>query len=393
MAGTTSITAQNADAISSSGNLVLHQEPQEIGLSTAKLSAIDSVVHSAIQDSVFPGAVVAVVKNGVLAYNKAFGYQDYQKKITVQASDVFDLASITKVAATTISAMKLFDEGKLSLEEPVSKYIPEFENAEKSKIRIRDLLLHQSGLPAFRMYVDSLKTRAEIVQAIKNEPLIYEPASKYIYSDLGMILLGEIVHHISGLPLDKYARKQFYLPLGMYSTLFNPSDSSLSFINRIAPTEIDTVFGRGLVHAKVHDERAYFMDGVAGHAGLFSSAENLAIFCTMLLNNGSFGGIEFLKPETVRLFTGMQSEFSGRGLGFDRKSSNGFSTAGSLASMDSFGHLGFTGTSFWIDREKNMAVILLTNRTFPYRSYGKNISRIRAAVADAAYSAAITPEK
>lgn len=156
---------------------------------------------------------------------------------------------------------------------------------------------------------------------------------------------------------------------------------------RIPPTEIDTVYDRGLVKAEVHDERAYYLDGVAGHAGLFSSAIDIAKFSTMLLNEGTYAGQQYLKPETVRLFTSKQSELSGRGLGFDRKSPEGFTTAGSSASEDTFGHLGFTGTSFWIDREKNMAVILLTNRTYPHRSYGSSMSRIRARVADAAYSA------
>jgi len=299
---------------------------------------------------------------------------------------VYDVASMTKVMATTAATMKLVDEGKLSLDDRISDFFDEFGTEDKNEITIRDILLHQTGLPPFRVYVDSLKTRNGIINAIKNEPLTYEPGSKYVYSDLGMILLAEIIHEVSGLPLDTYTRKEFFYPMNMYSTFFNPSVKSRWLVWRIAPTEIDTVFGRGLVRAQVHDERAYFMDGVAGHAGLFSSSIDIAKFSTMLLNKGVYSGRHYLKPETVEMFTSLQSEHSGRGLGFDRKSSEGFSTAGSLASDDTFGHLGFTGTSFWIDREKNMAVILLTNRTFPNRAYGKTISQIRARVADAAYS-------
>jgi CubicO group peptidase (beta-lactamase class C family) len=362
-------------------------EPEEVGLDHNKLFEIDDIINEAIRDSVFPGAVVGVVKDGVLAYNRGYGYQDYNKTEAVRDTDVYDVASMTKVMATTASTMKLIDEEKLSLDDRISDFFPEFDTDEKREITIRDILLHQTGLPPFRVYVDSIKNRDGIIEAIKNEPLTYEPGTKYVYSDLGMILLAEIIHKVSGLPLDTYSRKELFFPMNMYSSFFNPAVKSSWLSRRIAPTEIDTVFGRGLVQAQVHDERAYFMDGVAGHAGLFSSSIDIAKFSTMLLNDGVYSGRHYLKPETIRLFTSEQSEHSGRGLGFDRKSKEGFSTAGSLASDDTFGHLGFTGTSFWIDREKNMVVILLTNRTFPNRSYGKTISQIRARVADAAYSA------
>lgn len=361
--------------------------PEEVGLDHTKLFEIDEIIRKAIRDSVFPGAVVGVMKDGVLAYNQSYGYQDYTKTEAVQATDVYDLASITKVMGTTVSVMKLIDEGKLGLNDHIASFFPEFDTKDKRDITIRDILLHQTGLPPFRIYVDSLKTRDEIIEAIKNEPLTYETGSKYVYSDLGMILLGEIIHEVSGKPVDAYARNEFYFPMNMYSTFYNPSRNSRWLMSRIAPTEIDTIYGRGLVRAEVHDERAWFMDGVAGHAGLFSSAIDMAKFSTMLLNEGTYAGEQYLKPETIRLFTTNQSPHNSRGLGFDRKSGNGFSTAGQLASNDTFGHLGFTGTSLWIDREKNMAVILLTNRTFPYRSYGRTISQIRAKVADAAFSA------
>ena len=361
--------------------------PEEVDLDHEKLFEIDRIVNEAIQDSVFPGAVVGIVKDGVFAYNQGYGYQDYAKTEAVRETDVYDLASITKVMATTTATMKLVDEGRLKLDDPVAKYIPEFNTNEKADITIRDLLLHQSGLPAFRVYVDSLTRRADIIEAIKNEALIYETGTKYVYSDLGMILLGEIIGEVSGSRLDRYMRSEFYFPLNMYSTFFNPYANSSWLVPRIAPTEIDTIYKRGIVRAQAHDERAYFMDGVAGHAGLFSSAIDMAKFTTMLMNGGIYAGKKYLKPETIRMFTSRQSELNERGLGFDRKSESGFSTAGQLASENAFGHTGFTGTSLWIDPDKNMAVILLTNRTFPYRSYGKRISEIRAKVADAAYSA------
>ncbi|SMO96936.1 glycoside hydrolase family 3 N-terminal domain-containing protein [Gracilimonas mengyeensis] len=360
--------------------------PQDVGLEPEKLYEIDNVLREAIRDSVFPGATVGVVKDGVLAYHQGFGYQDYSKTEAIRATDTYDVASITKVMATTASTMKLVDEGKLGLDDRLAEFFPEFKTDGKADITIRDVLLHQSGLPPFRVYVDSLKSRQAIIEAIKNEPLTYEPGSKYVYSDLGMILLGEIIHEVSGKPLDRYARDEFYYPMGMYSSYFNPVKNSSWLIRRIPPTEIDTVFDRGLVQARVHDERAWFMDGVAGHAGLFSSVVDMAKFSTMLLNEGTYAGRRYLSPETVQLFTKDQSAHNTRGLGFDRKSGQGFSTAGSLASDDTFGHLGFTGTSLWIDRKKNMTIILLTNRTFPHRSYGKTISQIRAEIADIAFS-------
>lgn len=360
-----------------------------VGMSSDSLRKIDRIVNKAIQDSVFPGAVVAVVKDGVVTYEKGFGYHDYDKTKIVRSSNVYDIASITKVVATTAATMRLIDQEKLSLDDKVSKYIREFDTKEKKNITIRDILLHQSGLPPFKVYVDKLKTRKEIIEAIKKEPLEYEPGTKYVYSDLGMIMLAEIIHKVSGDRLDIFTRKELHFPLGMYSTFFNPHRLGGWMRQRIPPTEIDTVYDRGLVKANVHDERAYFMDGIAGHAGLFSNARDLAKFAVMLLNEGTYAGKEYFKPETVRLFTTKQSDLSGRGLGFDRKSEAGFTSAGQLASNDTFGHLGFTGTSLWIDRNKNMAVILLTNRTYPKRSYGKRISRIRAAVADAAFSSIV----
>lgn len=372
--------------------MLRYGKAEETGLASKKLYEIDDILREAIRDSVFPGAVAAVVKDGVMIYKESFGYHDYQKLKAVKDTDVYDLASITKIVSTTTATMKLIDEEKLSLDDEVSKFIPEFDTDEKKNITISDLLLHQSGLPAFRVYVDELKDRNSILNAIRNEPLINEPGTKYVYSDLGMILLAEIVSMITERGIDGYMRREFYYPMGMYGAYFNPRKVSRWYVNRIPPTEIDTVYRDKLIQAEVNDERAYYLDGVAGHAGLFATADDLAKFGTMLLNEGTYGGREYLSPEVIRQFTTQQSTISGRGYGFDRKSPSGFTTAGQLASEDTFGHLGFTGTSFWVDREKNMIVILLTNRTYPHRSYGKRISRIRSAVADAAFSAFIKPQ-
>ena len=365
-----------------------HDEPEVAGLSRDSLQQVDHIMNEAVFDSTFPGGVVAVVKDGVVAYQKGFGYETYKKLNPIDADAVYDLASLTKVTATTPAIMKLVSEDKISLDDKVGQYIPEFREGEKNKITIKNLLLHNSGLPAFRVYVDSLKKESKIMNAIKNEPLVYEPGTKYEYSDLGFIMLGEIVETVSGKPLDQFVKEKIYKPLGMQATMFNPKAYSQYFAERIPPTEIDTNYRMKTMQAEVHDERAWYLNGVAGHAGLFSSAGDLAVYTQMLLSKGSYAGRQYLDPEIVDAFTKRQSPQVNRGYGFDRKSAD-FSTAGSLTSNKTFGHTGFTGTSYWIDPERNMAIIILTNRVHPYRSYGDNISRIRARIADAVVSSII----
>jgi len=367
---------------------VRYDEPEVSGLSRDSLRKIDHIMNEAIFDSTFPGGVVTVVKDGNIAYQEGFGYETYKKLNPIKEDAVYDLASLTKVTATTAAVMKLVEEGKLSLDDKIGKFIPAFSEGQKKNITIENFLLHNSGLPPFRVYVDSLKTEAEIIKAIKNEPLTYETGTDYRYSDLGFILLGEIIEHVTGKPLDQYMREKFYYPLGMSSTFFNPKQVGHHVTSRIPPTEIDTVHRDTTIRAEVHDERAYFLNGVAGHAGLFSSGSDLAIFCQMLLNDGWYAGRRYLEPSTIEKFIKRQGKHSNRGYGFDRKSGKN-STAGSLTSKKTFGHLGFTGTSYWIDPERDLAIIILTNRTYPYRSYGKNISTIRAKVADAVVSSII----
>lgn len=370
------------DGIEMPQSTVRFDEPIAANMSIDSLLQVDKIMQSAINDSVFPGGVVGILRNGALVWQQGYGYHDYSKTKAVRSNGVYDMASITKIMATTTSMMKLVDEGKVSLDDPVSMYIPEFNEGKKKEITIRHFLLHTSGLPAFRIYVDEMRTRHELIEAVRNEPLINDPGEEYVYSDLGFILLAEIIEEVSGKRIDQYVQDEFFEPMGMSSTTFNPENIGRIITNRIPPTEIDTVYDRGLVHKKVHDERAYFMDGVSGHAGLFSSVQDMAKYFFMLLNDGNYGGHQYLSPEIIDLFTSHQSPINQRGLGFDRKS-EGFSTAGTLTSENSFGHTGFTGTSFWVDPDENIAIIILTNRTFPNRSYGSRISRIRAQIADA----------
>ena len=372
------------DGIDIMQSAVRIDRPEAVGMNSDSLLSIDMVMQEAINDSVFPGGVVAVMRKGALVWNRGYGYHDYSKTREVSANDVYDLASLTKVLATTTAIMKLVEEDKISLDDPVKKFIPEFGEGNREKVTIRDLLLHTSGLPAFRVYVDELQTRDEILSAVRREPLISEPGKEFRYSDLGFILLGEIIEKLSGQRLDRYIRSELFYPMGMYSTHFNPSGVGSWMSSRIPPTEIDTVYGRGLVQGMVHDERAYFMNGVAGHAGLFSPARDLAIYSYMLLNGGVYAGERYLSDEVIKEFTEQRSELNNRGFGFDRKSS-GFSTAGSLSGPETFGHTGFTGTSMWVDPEREISIILLTNRVHPYRSYGSGIGSVRSRVADTVF--------
>lgn len=368
---------------------VRYDEPETVALSLDSLQHVDKLMHEAIFDSTFPGGAVAVVKDGVIAYAKGFGYHTYKKHRQTRFTDIYDLASLTKVVATTTSIMKLVSEGKIGLDDKVSDYIPEFLENNKVQITIRHLLLHNSGLPAFRVYVDEIQDRVSLIEAIKKEPLVNLPGTKYVYSDLGFILLGEVVEQVSGQSLDKYVRKELYYPMGMSSSFFNPSKVGAWLNNRIPPTEIDTIYRHKVMQGEVHDERAYYLDGVAGHAGLFANAYDLSIYAQMLMNGGTYAGRQYLDSDVVKQFTSRQSDSSTRGFGFDTKSEP-FSTAGTLSSPASFGHTGFTGTSMWIDPERNLAVIILTNRVHPYRSYGRRISEVRARIADAVISSIIT---
>ncbi|WP_395276537.1 glycoside hydrolase family 3 N-terminal domain-containing protein [Halalkalibaculum sp. DA384] len=363
-------------------------QPGTAGFAKDSLRRIDHIMQEAVFDSTFPGGTVTVLKDGIIAYQKGYGYHTYDKLNPVNATDIYDLASLTKVVATTTAVMRLVDTGKLKLDDRVAEYIPEFNTGPKKNITIRHLLSHNSGLPPFRVYVDSLKERSQLIQAVRDEPLIYSPGSRYEYSDLGFILLAEIAEKVSGRRIDRFIRQEMFYTMGMNSTYFNPLAKGEWISNRIPPTEIDTVFRKETVRARVHDERAYFMDGVAGHAGLFSNGTDLAVYAQMLLNGGTYGGRRYLSDAVIRAFTAPQPANPERGLGFDRKST-GFSSAGTLTSDNTFGHTGFTGTSIWIDPARDLAIIILANRVHPHRSYGHNISEIRAAVADAVISSII----
>jgi len=357
----------------------------QTALRTERLQKIDSVMLDGIHQRAFPGGVVAVVQHNQLVFLKAYGTHTYETDARpYQVDDIFDLASITKTMATTSAIIHLVDQKKLQLEDAVSRFLPSFQTPEKIGITVRQLLLHESGLPAFKRYVDRIQERNALIDTVLHEKLLYPPGTRYVYSDLGFITLGELVEKISGVSLETYTSEYIFGPLGLKNTQFNPLKKDYRLIDRIAPTEYDTVYRKKRIHGEVHDERAWYLDGYSGHAGLFSTAADVATWVIMLMNHGRYQTFTLASDSLVKTFTQRHSTLAFRALGFDMKSQDTFSSAGTRTSNNTYGHTGFTGTSFWIDPERDLAVIMLTNRTWPLRSEGKPILPYRAAVVDAA---------
>jgi CubicO group peptidase (beta-lactamase class C family) len=289
---------------------------------------------------------------------------------------VYDLASVSKVVATTAMAMLLFQRGQLELDVAVVSILPDFGGASgRDKVTLRMLLAHSSGLPAYERLFEKARTCQELIQAAMRTPLVAKPGERATYSDIGFIVLGEALSRIVDERLDVFCRREVFGPLGMASTGFNPPASQKPYI---PPTEHDRSFRRRVIQGEVQDENASVMGGVAGHAGVFSSAADVAVFAQCMLNRGA----PILRPETVDLFTprGTTPTGTSRALGWDTPSQP--SQSGKYFSPNSFGHLGYAGTSLWIDPERQLSVTLLTNRTWPDRSKQK-IKEVRPQFHDA----------
>ena len=343
------------------------------------LPEVDRVVDRFLAEGAFPGGVLAVGHRGVLVHLRPFGrLSDGDDAPAVAADTIYDLASLTKVVATTAMAMILVDEERLDLDSPVQDFLPRFTGAGKEKVTVRHLLTHSSGVDWWAPLYEEIEGQPAYVERIQAMELAYAPGSRSKYSDLGLILLGEILERVAGESLDAFVRRRVFEPLGMRDTLFRPGSE---LIERIAPTENDPWRGR-VVRGVVHDENAFALGGVAPHAGLFSTAGDLARFAQMMVNGGVFEHHRLFSRATALSFTRKAGvPDSDRALGWDTKSPEG-SSAGSLFSPNSYGHTGFTGTSIWIDPERELFVILLTNRVHPTRE-NKLIRRVRPAVADA----------
>jgi beta-glucosidase-like glycosyl hydrolase/CubicO group peptidase (beta-lactamase class C family) len=360
--------------------------PEQAGFRAEGLAELDRVMQRAVVEKAFPGGVVAVGKDSSLGYLKPYGRLAYDADAPpVREDTIYDLASLTKVIGTTTMAMILVDEGKLDLSKPVSAFLPRFRGGAKDTVTVEQLLTHSAGLDWWAPLYKEVKGKEAYLERIEAMDLKYEPGTRSVYSDLGVILLGEVLERVAGQPLEAFVRRHVLDPLGMNETRYRPGPELLA---RIAPTENDPWRGR-VVRGEVHDENAYALGGVAPHAGLFGTAPDLARFAQMMLNGGVYDHQRIVSRETVERFTRRAGvPDSSRALGWDTPSAN--SSAGELLSRGSFGHTGFTGTSMWMDPDRKLFVVLLTNRVHPTRE-NNAIREVRRAVADAVVRALEAP--
>jgi beta-glucosidase-like glycosyl hydrolase/CubicO group peptidase (beta-lactamase class C family) len=409
------------------GNSITYQhyfpkvQPWEVGLDANKLSKIDSIANDAVAKGAVPGCVVLVARKGKIAYHKAFGYTNTDKKEPVNKEMIYDLASVTKVSATTMAIMKLVEEQKVDLEKTLGDYLPITRNSDKAGLKIKDILLHQAGLKSFITFykelIDSVsgkplpayfRNRAtegfdtrvaenlylrddwkdSIYQRILASPLT--PTGNYIYSDNDFIFLAAVVESVTGKNIHAYSKQMFYEPLGMTTTGFIPRNYFP--LNTLVPTEDEKHFRQQMMRGDVHDEGASLFGGIAGHAGLFSNAYDLAKIYQMLLNGGTINNQQFLQPATIKSFTSYNSNISRRGLGFDKPEKDNDSRKdpypSRFVSPNTFGHTGFTGTCVWVDPDSDLIYIFLSNRVTPTRNnslFGK--MNVRPNIQEAIYQA------
>jgi CubicO group peptidase (beta-lactamase class C family) len=373
-----SVSAQTAapNAAPTLGPALTRGKPSAVGMSNALVRRLDSVITAAIADHATPGATIAVARRGKLLLLKGYGRNDWAAGAPRAVdSTMYDMASLTKVVATTTAAMILEEEGKLDIERTVASYLPEYDVPDKRGITVRMLLTHTSGIHSNHPLWKEAKGREQYFKGMIAFPLARAPGSAAEYTDWNMVLMQFIIERITGQTLDQFVEARVFGPLGMRDTWYNPPEAMKP---RIAPTETEDFRG-GQVWGVVHDETAWVLGGVSGNAGLFSSARDLAVFVQMLLNGGSYGSTQILKPSTVARWTARQRPDASRALGWDTPSPQ--SSAGRFFSPRSFGHTGFTGTSIWADPERELFVVLLTNRVNPTRDNQK-IGPLRRAVAD-----------
>ncbi len=360
---------------------LLEVDPASVGVSTNRLAVIDEIVEEGLRDKKMPGAVILIGFKGQIIYRRAFGQRQLEPTPEPMTLDtVFDLASLTKPIATATSIMQLVEAGKIGLDEPVAKHLPAFASHGKEAITVRHLLTHQGGLIADNSMKDFADGREKSIQNLLNLQPLAGPTERFIYSDVGYMVLGELVATVSGQSLNEYTRTHLFKPLGMRETMYRPTTIPPE---RFAPTEQrDGHWMRG----EVHDPRAFALDGVAGHAGLFSTADDLARYAQAMLSGGQLGEARILQPETVQLMTSPQPIPGGgvRGLGWDKRTSYS-SNRGDLLSSSACGHGGFTGTALWFDPQQQLFVIFLSNRVHPHGDGSVNplIGRISTVAAAA----------
>lgn len=356
--------------------------PGAVGMDAGLPARLDSLANAAIADHAASGIAIAVGRWGRLVHLRGYGTIDWAPGSPgVTDSTLFDMASVTKVVATTTAAAILEQEGRLDIDQRVSWYLLGLRDTAKQRITVRQILTHRGGFEAFADLYRHFRGREQYLQQIDARPLKYAPGTQTIYSDWDLVLTGLVIERITGETLDRFAAERIFAPLGMRDSRFLP-DPSLR--PRIAMTEVDSA--RGHIWGEVHDPNAWALGGVAGHAGLFSSARDMAVFAQMLLNGGEYNGVRILRPATVARWTAPEFPRSSRALGWDTPSNN--SSAGRYFSPRSFGHTGYTGTSIWVDPERGLFVVILTNRVDPTSENQKHIP-LRRAVADAVQSAIV----
>ncbi|MDB5018038.1 MAG: beta-N-acetylglucosaminidase [Mucilaginibacter sp.] len=391
-------------------NRLQYTVPEDAGVNSGNLTGIDNIAAEAILNHAAPGCVVLVAKDGKVIFNKAYGYHTYDKTLPDKLTDIFDVASMTKTSATTMETMQLVDQGKLNIDATLGDYLPVARKTNKNEIHVREILTHQAGLIPDIPTLDAIKPadhstdssaayptkvndgyylRKDYFKEVMWPEMLNSPLKtrgQYVYSDLSMCFMQQIIETITATPENVYVQHQFYTPLGMQTAGYLPLYRFKP--NQIVPTEDDQVYRHALLDGYVHDPTAALMGGVAGHAGLFASANDVAILYQMMLNRGTYGGVQYIKPETVDLFTAKQSDVSRRGLGFDRWDPLAdHHYPSQLASPQTYGHTGFTGTCVWVDPKYNLVYIFLSNRVNP--NVGSKLSslNIRPRIMDVVYEA------
>jgi beta-N-acetylhexosaminidase len=366
--------------------------PEEVGMSSSELQKMEDIIQKGIKEKAFPGCQLLIAKDGKVIWNKSYGTKVYElSEDRVKTTDLYDLASITKVASTTLGVMKLYEEKKINLDKSVGDYLDLPNNSTIRNLKLRDVLTHQAGLKAFFMFykntldhpenyyrkqadsifsvpvADTLFIRKDYPDSMWNQIIHSEvdPNPKYVYSDNDFYILQKIVEQVSGQKLDEYVAETFYQPMGLTRIGYKPLRRFPA--QRIMPTENDSVFRKQIIRGYVHDPGAAMYGGVAGHAGVFSNAFDLAALFQMLLNGGTYNGKRFLDSSTIKLFTSRQSKISRRGFGFDKPEPdvNKPSPCYDKVPLSVFGHTGFTGTCVWSDPENNLTYIFLSNRVYP----------------------------
>lgn len=380
--------------------------PESVGLdSTYIKTKVDSILQDAITQKAFPGAQLLVAKQGKIIFHETYGYHTFDSITKVAKDDVYDLASVTKIMRPLPALMKLYEDGKIDLDVPFSTYWPEWKNKkDKKDISLRALLAHQSGMQPYIVFLDEVvkngKIKKRFVRTKKSNRFsnqvynglyvknrfknkVYRKIKRvkvndekeYLYSGIASLIYPQLIEDITGVPYRRYIQAHFYEPLGCKTLGYLPKDKN--FKNAIVPTEMDTVFRKQLVKGWVHDDNAALFGGVSGNAGLFGSATDMAIFMQMLVQNGTYDGKQYFKPETVKEFTRIQypENNNRRGLGFDKPLIGNDTLSikdaypAPQVSPESFGHAGFTGTFVWADPKEELVFIFLSNRVYPTRTH------------------------